>query len=179
MQENLIFVLSFFGGLVPALFWVWFWLREDKTHPEPRSLIAATFLTGMAIVPIVLPLQKFALYRFSGDSLILVWVVIEEIIKYSAALAVILWNKAVDEPIDPLIYMITLALGFSALENALFIYTPLHNGNWAQRCFMFFPLGRWVPLWHSLSTVGESSVLSWHHLGYASLSYCMHSSTLL
>lgn len=132
MEDIVLFVIPFLGGLVPALFWVWFWLREDKAHPEPKSLIAASFLTGMAIVALVLPLQKFALERFTGDSLILVWAIIEEVLKYTAALVVILWNKAVDEPIDPLIYMITLALGFASLENALYMSTSLQNGEWAK-----------------------------------------------
>ena len=56
------------------------------------------------------------------------WVIIEEVLKYSAALMVVLWHKAVDEPIDVIIYMITIALGFSALENALFIFNPLRDG---------------------------------------------------
>ena len=164
MDKNVLFVVSFFGGIIPALFWVWFWLREDKAHPEPKSLIAASFLAGMAIVAIVLPLQKFALDRFTGDSLILVWVIIEEITKYTAALIVVLWNKAVDEPIDTLIYMITLALGFSALENALFIYTPLQNGNWAESVLTgnFRFLG--ATLLHVLSsgTVGAAMALSFY-----------------
>ena len=125
-------LIAFMGGLIPALFWLWFWLREDTPHPEPKALIASAFIAGMAIVPIVLPLQKYALERFSGDSLIFIWVVIEEVLKYSAALVVVLWNRAVDEPIDTIIYIIAVALGFSAFENALFIFTPLQNGNIAE-----------------------------------------------
>lgn len=117
------------GGLIPALFWLWFWLREDKARPEPKSLIFISFVAGMILVAPTLPLQKFALERFSGNDLILVWVIIEEILKYSAALIVVLWHRAVDEPIDTLIYMITIALGFSAAENALFILGPLAAGN--------------------------------------------------
>ena len=117
------------GGLVPALFWLWFWLREDSLHPEPRVLIASSFVAGMLVVLLVLPLQHIALERFSGGELVLAWVIIEEILKYSAALIVVLWNKAVDEPIDTIIYMIVIALGFSALENALFIFNPLVAGN--------------------------------------------------
>ena len=123
------FVVAFLGGLIPALFWLWFWLRQDKARPEPKTLIASAFIAGMAVVPIVLPLQKYALDRFTGDSLIFAWVVVEEVLKYVAALIVVLWNKAVDEPIDVIIYMITIALGFSALENALFIFNPLVDGN--------------------------------------------------
>ncbi len=127
MQTTYIF-LALTGGLVPALFWLWFWLREDRVHPEPRMLIVSSFISGMIVVSLVLPLQKFALERFSGSELMLVWVIIEEILKYSAALIVVLWTKAVDEPIDTIIYMITIALGFSALENALFIFNPLSDG---------------------------------------------------
>lgn len=122
-------VIAFFGGLIPALFWLWFWLRQDRAHPEPKSLIATSFIAGMLVVPFVLPLQKYALIRFEGDDLIFVWVVVEEVLKYSAALLVVLWHKAVDEPIDVMIYMITIALGFSAVENALFILSPLLAGN--------------------------------------------------
>jgi len=28
------------GGLFPSLAWLWFWLREEADHPEPRKLIA-------------------------------------------------------------------------------------------------------------------------------------------
>lgn len=157
-------LIAFMGGLIPALFWLWFWLREDKPHPEPKALIAAAFLSGMAIVAIVLPLQKFALERFSGDSLIFVWVTIEEILKYSAALVVVLWNRAVDEPIDTIIYMIAVALGFSAFENALFIFTPLQNGSITESIITgnFRFLG--ATLLHVLAsgTVGAAMALSFY-----------------
>ncbi len=132
MWDSTSFAIAFLAGLIPALFWLWFWLREDTARPEPRALIASAFLSGMLIVALVLPLQKFAMERFSGNNLIFVWVVIEEVLKYSAALMVVLWNKAVDEPIDAIIYMITIALGFSAFENALFIYNPLSDGQYVS-----------------------------------------------
>lgn len=125
-------VLAILGGFLPALFWLWFWLRQDTAKPEPRALLITSFIAGALVVPIALPLQQFAMDRFSGDNLIFTWVIIEEILKYSAALIVVLWHKAVDEPIDCIIYMITIALGFSALENALFIFTPLANGDVMQ-----------------------------------------------
>lgn len=124
------FTIAFLGGLMPALFWLWFWLREDKAHPEPKVLITSAFIAGMCVVPVALPLQQYAIQKFTGDNLVFVWVMIEEILKYSAALIVVLWNRAVDEPIDAIIYMITIALGFSALENALFIFNPLVEGDY-------------------------------------------------
>ena len=131
-MDSTYFLIAFLAGLIPALFWLWFWLREDKCRPEPRTLITSAFIAGMLIVALVLPLQKFAMERFHGENLIFVWVIIEEVLKYVAALVVVLWNKAVDEPIDAIIYMITIALGFSALENALFIYNPLVTGDYAN-----------------------------------------------
>lgn len=158
------FAVAFLAGLIPALFWLWFWLREDTAHPEPKSLIASAFVAGMLIVTLVLPLQEFAMSRFKDDNLVFVWVIIEEVLKYSAALIVVLWNKAVDEPIDTIIYMITIALGFSALENALFIFNPLVDGDYVNTILTgnFRFLG--ATLLHVLAsgTVGIAMALSYY-----------------
>ncbi len=88
-------------------------------------MILLAFVSGMLVVPLVLPLQQLAMELYQGDILVFVWVIIEEVLKYAIALIVILWHKAVDEPIDLIIYMIAVALGFAALENALFLFGPL------------------------------------------------------
>jgi len=124
------FAIAFTSGLIPALFWLWFWLREDKKKPEPLLLIAITFIAGMAVVPLALPLQKMAIELYTGIDLIFAWVIIEETLKYMLAVGIILWNRAVDEPIDMIIYMITIALGFAALENTLFLLSPLMAGDY-------------------------------------------------
>ena len=128
-MESTIFAISFLAGLIPALFWVWFWLREDSRKPEPYFLIAISFIAGMAVVPMALPLQKIAIELYSGTQMMLVWVIVEELMKYAVALALIFWNREVDEPIDMVIYMVVVALGFAALENALFIFNPLIAGD--------------------------------------------------
>jgi len=61
--------------------------------------------------------------------MMVVWVIVEELMKYAVALALIFWNREVDEPIDMVIYMVVVALGFAALENALFIFNPLIAGD--------------------------------------------------
>ena len=118
---------SLLGGILPALIWLAFWLREDYKHPEPRGLILRTFLLGMAAVIIVLPLQKVVDIFSPGTTLmaIFLWVIFEEFFKFSAAYIGGLRSVEDNEPIDPIIYMITAALGFVALENALFIFGPL------------------------------------------------------
>ena len=163
METTYVFI-ALLGGFIPALFWLWFWLREDKAKPEPRVLIFSAFIAGIAIVPIVLILQKFALTRFEGDNLMFVWVTIAEVLKYAAALIIVLWHKAVDEPIDCIIYMITVALGFSALENALFLFTPLMSGAFTDSFFTgnFRFIG--ATLLHVLAsgTVGAAMALSFY-----------------
>ena len=129
-MEATYFAIAFLSGLIPALFWLWFWLREDSRKPEPYFLIAISFIAGMAVVPLALPLQKLVYDLGTGISVMLIWVTIEELLKYAFALALIFWNREVDEPIDMVIYMIVVALGFAALENALFVFNPLVLGEY-------------------------------------------------
>jgi len=125
MAHQVIYALL--GGILPALVWLAFWLHEDYKHPEPRGLILKTFLLGMGAVILVLPFQKAVDAFIPGLTLITVflWVAIEEIFKFVAAYFGGLKSVEDNEPIDPIIYMITAALGFVALENALFIFGPL------------------------------------------------------
>lgn len=124
-------IFSLLGGILPALLWLWFWLKEDRLHPEPKSRILIVFLVGMGSVFLVLPLEKFVFLATSSTiSLftIIMWAGIEELAKYVVAYFSALRKKVVDEPIDTIIYMITVALGFSALENALFLFNIIDNG---------------------------------------------------
>jgi len=113
------FVLA--GGILPAVFWLWFWLKEDP-NPEPSGIITLTFLAGALSVLFVFPLQSIAMGIFTGGFLLLfVWAGIEEFMKLVAAYVATLHRKALNEPIDYMMYMISTALGFAAFENALFI----------------------------------------------------------
>lgn len=120
-------IYALLGGILPALIWLAFWLYEDHKHPEPRGLILRTFLFGMSAVVIVLPIQKAIDMFLPGMTVlaILLWVMAEEILKLGAAYIGGIRSTEDNEPIDVIIYMITAALGFVALENALFIFGPL------------------------------------------------------
>lgn len=67
-----------------------------------------------------------------GFILIVIWAAIEELLKLGMAWVVVLRHRAVDEPIDIPIYLITVALGFAALENTLFLISPFSNGLFEQ-----------------------------------------------
>ncbi len=121
---------SLMGGILPALFWLWFWIREDKLNPEPRGRIMLAFIAGMVAVPIAYPIQAWAYGLFGmGIATLIIWATAEEILKYAAAGFTGLLSRAFDEPIDAMIYLITAALGFAALENTMFILNPLLDGN--------------------------------------------------
>lgn len=121
--------LAILAGFFPALAWLWFWLREDSEHPEPRRLIALAFFGGMVMVVVVIPIEEYVQAFITSQVLLLTaWAGIEEVCKYVSARTLVLWRKEDDEPIDPVMYMVTTALGFSAVENALFLYSPLAGG---------------------------------------------------
>ena len=115
------------GGFLPAILWLMFWLREDARNPESNFLILKTFLAGSAVVILVIPFQKIIANIFPGmgPSAFTLWAILEEAFKFLAAYFIAIRTRADDDPIDPMIFMITVALGFVALENALFIINPL------------------------------------------------------
>lgn len=124
-------LFALLGGVLPAIFWLWFWLQEDRLHPEPRSRVILVFLSGMITVLIVLPFEKLVYNSLGRDVTtltIFLWALIEELFKYLAAYVSVLKAKELDEPIDAIIYLITVALGFSALENSLFISNLIDVG---------------------------------------------------
>lgn len=120
------------GGLIPALLWLIFWQLEDRCDPEPKLYILVSFVVGMLIVPLVLPFQFWVKAHTSGTLMLFLWASIEEIFKFTAAWFLVLRSRAVDEPIDAIIYMLTVALGFSALENTLFLLSPISQGDTIQ-----------------------------------------------
>jgi RsiW-degrading membrane proteinase PrsW (M82 family) len=71
--------------------------------------------------------------------LYIIWAAIEEIIKFGAAYFIAFRLGKFREPIDAMIFMITAALGFAALENTLFmlgiintsdVTASIIDGNW-------------------------------------------------
>jgi protease PrsW len=178
-----IVLYAFVGGILPALVWLHFLLKEDARCPEPRALILLAMFVGMLAVPIVLPLEhymkavlptltsisplfdRFALNLSIELPVIIAWSIIEETVKFALAALLILWRKQVDEPIDLIIYMICVALGFSALENALFLIAPLANGDVMQTVLANNLRFIGATLLHVIAsaTVGFSMALAYSH----------------
>lgn len=173
MAGSLIFI-AFLGGLLPALLWLLFWLLEDRCEPEPKRYIFFSFVAGMLLVipiplgshllGIVLPLEKLASVYFSGTALVIAWAAIEEVFKFLAAYLVALRTRVFDEPLDGVIYLVTVALGFSAAENMLFLLGPLQDGNTLQAIATGNLRFMGATLLHTLSsaTIGIALAISFY-----------------
>lgn len=128
-------------GVLPAGLWLWFWLREDRVHPEPRSVLGTVFIFGaLAVIPAFFiekalanylafnPYQVLSDWRQLGLA-VLSWSAVEEILKFAAVYLAAFWRRVYDEPVDAMVYMITGAIGFAAVENTLFVWNALTSAN--------------------------------------------------
>jgi RsiW-degrading membrane proteinase PrsW (M82 family) len=127
MTINLVYALLI--GFLPSVIWLAFWSREDA-NPEPKSLLAACFFGGMLSVLAALLLEKIVIgMKYDSNLTYILLATIEEVLKFVILLTVALKASADDEPIDAAMYCITIALGFAAMENVLFIMGPFSQGN--------------------------------------------------
>lgn len=112
-------------GLLPSLLWLFFWLRIDRRRKEPFVLLFICFIVGAASVLFATLLQG-GVREIMDDSptRVVVFAGIEELLKFFVFYMVAFKSDFNDEPIDPSIYLITVALGFAALENIFYVIEP-------------------------------------------------------
>ena len=118
-------------AFAPGVFWLWFFARRDRYRPEPKRLIALTFVLGMVSTLPVLGLH----YVFVDDAVfgsdvevsgtvvrgLFVAAAIEELAKFGVVLLVAYRSLHFDEPSDGLVYGVAASLGFASLENLLYV----------------------------------------------------------
>jgi RsiW-degrading membrane proteinase PrsW (M82 family) len=126
-------IYAILAGTIPSIVWLIFWLQEDKMRPEPRWLISSIFIGGGLSVIAAIYGEQYIGELVSNTTLrYTLWAATEEIVKFLAVMIIALNSSYNDEPIDAMIYFITAALGFAAIENTLFVLSPLSNGHIAQ-----------------------------------------------
>ncbi len=124
-------LLLIFLALTPSLIWLFHYLSKD-IHPEPKKLILFIFVLGAlstiptAFIEIGLTniLNNFAIENFYLRTFVYMVFAIgitEELMKFLVVKVGISNNKEFNEPIDAMIYMVTAAMGFAALENFFYI----------------------------------------------------------
>lgn len=127
-KDSLTIFYAIIGGLIPTIFWLWFWLKHvDKEEPEPKGLLVISFLIGALMVFVAIWLEKMSLTLVSGNDQvrIVLWSAIEELLKFFGISIIIFGNKNLNQPIDYPVYFMTTALGFAALENILYLINPI------------------------------------------------------
>jgi len=126
LQNPKALMFAVLSGVVPAIFWLWFWLKqEDQDDPEPTGLIIISFIIGSLMVFVAVWLEKYSLNFIKDNTTqVIVWSVIEEMLKFLGIGVIIFGNQNVDKPIDYPMYFIATALGFAALENFLYLLNP-------------------------------------------------------
>ena len=133
MDFNYTIIIYVILGVIPALIWLAYYLRED-VHPEPKGMIWAVFLWGAVItIPTffiqigLTTLLNGVEINFMVKSLIYWFLVIaftEELFKYIVIRVKVVNSRHLDEPLDIMLYMVIAALGFAAVENILYLLVP-------------------------------------------------------
>ncbi len=117
--------------IIPGLIWLWFFYRQDAYEPEPKHLLLFFFGLGMlAVLPALLlesPWQPYLQSSLRSENLLrlalmsfVVVGIVEEGAKFAVLYFVLLHLAEFDEPLDGIIYGVTVGLGFATLENILF-----------------------------------------------------------
>lgn len=121
-------------SFAPPLLWLWYFYRQDRREREPLGFVAKLFFLGLAsVAPAVLltlaiqhqveywmpygPVRVLLGYAAVG--------VVEEICKFLCVAPAVWRSKHFNEPMDGIVYMVTGALGFSALENVFYLTDEL------------------------------------------------------
>jgi len=119
-------------SVVPSILWLLFFVYKDR-HREKAKNIINVFLWGIIIaLPVVIvessfekfifaPLAGFVLSGVAYSFIAIAFV--EEYAKYLVVRFRAMPYKFFDEPQDAMVYMISSALGFAAIENLLYALT--------------------------------------------------------
>ncbi len=115
-------------------------------------------------------LNIFPSYDIRSSLWFFLWAAfIEEIVKFLAIKFIVLHDPEFDEPLDAMIYMISAAMGFAAIENILVLFQASANGTEAAiQIWLLRFVG--ATLLHAVSSamIGYLLALSWfynHHSG--------------
>ena len=117
-------------SFAPGLLWLWYFQRFDHKEREPLGMLVRTFCWGMVMVgPAVLFEAPFrdllsgpaSLARTLAVSFLVIGLG-EEGAKLLAVFLGAYASAEFDQVLDGIIYAITAALGFAAVENLVYVY---------------------------------------------------------
>lgn len=114
--------LPILGAALPAILWLVIFYRSDRYSPEPKRLVARTFVIG-AVVGAAMAFSLKQMPFKVGVLFIPVIVapVLEEIAKFLCVRWTVYHRSEFDEPVDGIVYATAAALGFAMTENILYV----------------------------------------------------------
>ena len=121
--------------IVPSLLIILFFVKSDL-FPEPNNQIFKIFLYGILLcIPAFIINTAlgtfFSNVGFDGTLLptLLSAAPVEEILKFTVLYYLVYKMKDFNEPIDGIVYGVTVSLGFATLENIYYVYvlSDYHN----------------------------------------------------
>ena len=122
-------IISIVFGFLPGIVWLVYFYKKDSVEPEPTKKIIKAFILGVFIAfpagifnsIFINTYNVFNLNeRFYGS--VLIAPLVEESLKYTVVVWAFYKDKNFDEPMDGIIYAVSVALGFAAIENLGYVY---------------------------------------------------------
>ena len=114
--------------ILPSLLIVTFFVKSDK-FPEPASQIIKIFMYGLflCIPAFLINTELGNLYANTGISEALISsflsaAPVEEVLKFTVLYSLVYKMKDFNEPIDGIVYGVSVSLGFATLENIYYVY---------------------------------------------------------
>ncbi|EGB15202.1 hypothetical protein DND132_1996 [Pseudodesulfovibrio mercurii] len=123
--------LLFLMAVVPSAVLLWLFVSSDK-YPEPAGALVSSFLLGVLIVLGIYLLFPFLSLVASGlpadnpyivgaSHAFLMAALPEEALKFIVLRRYCVNHPAFDEPMDGIVYGVTVSLGFATAENLLYV----------------------------------------------------------
>lgn len=117
------------ASLLPGVFWLWYFNRYDLWEKEPVSNLIFTALAGaVAVLPALAWEAPFGRLLSVTNSLLIQFALSffvvgfgEELFKFLAVFFSAYKSVEFNEPMDGIIYAAAAAIGFSVVENVLYI----------------------------------------------------------
>lgn len=124
-------ILVIVASVLPGILWVRYFQSKDRFEKEPWTKLFKVFVYGaVAVIPAALLEMPFRGLLgpdspMLGRFLVSFFVVGlgEEFFKFAAVYWSIFRDPEFNEPVDGIIYGVTAAIGFSVVENVLYIST--------------------------------------------------------
>ncbi len=121
-------IMLFLISILPGILWVRYFYKKDRYHPEPKLIIIRDFIAGMfAVLPASIIESPFSGLISNPPSLLILFLstifivgFVEEGIKSILVYILHFKHPEFDEPLDGIIYGVTVGLGFAAAENLFY-----------------------------------------------------------